>query len=136
MDGWEEFTVPAPNTHRRARVGRVTQHPGQVRGMPLPTTYHVLFIHTGAVELTRGALAAVRTGAGSAVLLRPQDLSHQRRVVREPSRQTWVAVVPDALSAEQQALLDLTPDVQPLSAELDEVQRAIVETAWRLGAPA
>jgi AraC family transcriptional regulator of arabinose operon len=136
MEEWSEFQVPVPNTYRRARLGRVIQRQGQVRGMRVPTTYHLLFIHTGEAFLARGARAAVRIGPGSAVLLRPQDLSHQRTIGREPSRQTWVAVVPDALSEEQLALLDASPEVQPLSAELNAVRQTIVETAWRLDAPA
>ena len=136
MEGWVDFQVPAPNTYRRARLGRAIQQPGQVRGMRVPTTYQLLFIHTGAALLTRGARAAVRVGPGSVVLLRPEDLSHQRTIEREPSRQSWVAVVPEALSTERLALLDAAPEVQPLSAELGEVQRAIVETAWRLDAAA
>ena len=107
--------------------------------MRVPTTYHLLFVHTGEAFLTRGAQRArpaARIGAGSVVLLRPQDLSHERTVGRRPSRQTWVAVVPDALSAEQLALLDVSPEVLPQSAALRLVQRAIVDTAWGLDAHA
>jgi AraC family transcriptional regulator, arabinose operon regulatory protein len=135
------FQVPAPNTYRRARLGRTVQHPGQVRGMPVPTTYHLLFIHTGEVFVTRGALAAAghapsRVPAGSAVLLRPQDLYHERTTGPVPSLQSWLAVVPDALSQEQLGLLDASPDLQPLSLALDRVQEAIIGAALYFDAAA
>lgn len=131
-----DFQVPAPNTYRRARLGSVTMRPGQVRGMQVPSTYHLLFIHSGETFLRRGDGPATHVPAGSAILLRPQDLSHWRTIGPAPSRQTWVALVPDALPAEQLALLDAAPDVQPLSTGLDAVQELIFAIAWQLQAPA
>jgi AraC family transcriptional regulator, arabinose operon regulatory protein len=110
--------------------------PGQVRGMQVPSSYHLLFVHSGETFLSRGDSPATNVPAGNAILLRPQDLSHRRTIGTAPSRQTWVALVPDALSAEQLALLDAAPDAQPLSPGLDAVQESILDIAWQLQAPA
>jgi AraC family transcriptional regulator of arabinose operon len=132
-----EFEVPAPNNYRRARVGHIIQRPGELRGMRVPLVYRLLYIHTGEAFLTRGPQGSqppVHIPAGNAVLLRPQDLSHSRTIGTSPSRQSWVAIVPDALTTEQLSWLDATPDAQPLTPEMDRLQTSIVEIAWRVDA--
>ncbi|MDQ3701953.1 MAG: AraC family transcriptional regulator, partial [Chloroflexota bacterium] len=72
--------------------------------------------------------------AGSTILLRPRDFSHRRTIGGVPSRQSWIAVVPDALTSEQLTALDAAPVVQPLSAALCGVQASIIHAAADLDA--
>ena len=127
--------VPAPGTYRRARLGRVVMQPGETRGMPLGTTYHVLCIHSGEAFVQIGREPERHVPAGNAVLFRPQDISHRREIGREPSLQTWVAAVPDALTAQQMAELDACPAVQPFSAEMERLHAAIVDVSIATRAP-
>jgi AraC family transcriptional regulator of arabinose operon len=121
--------VPAPDTYRSARLGRVVMQPGETRGMPLGTTYHVLCIHTGEAFVRIGAAPERHVPAGHAVLFRPQDISHRREIGREPSLQTWVAAVPDALTAGQMADLDAAPAVQPFSVATERLHSAILDVS-------
>src|SRR5687768_3277074 len=103
--------------------------PGETRGMTLGTTYHVLCIHSGEAFVRIGAAPESHVPAGHAVLFRPQDISHRREIGREPSLQTWVAAVPDALTAEQMAQLDAAPHVQPFSVATARLHPAIVDVS-------
>jgi AraC family transcriptional regulator of arabinose operon len=103
--------------------------------MPLGTTYHVLCVHSGEAFVQIGRDTERHVPAGHAVLFRPQDISHRREIGREPSLQTWVAAVPDALTAEQMAELDACPPVQPFSPALARLYAAIVEVSVASRAP-
>jgi hypothetical protein len=96
-----ELLVPAPDVYGQARVGRVVMHPGQTRGMPLLSTYRLLFVHQGEAFVSVGGRPPVRLAAGEVLLLRPQDLSQRRTIGRVASPRSWLAAVPEALDGAQ-----------------------------------
>ncbi|MGI8423594.1 MAG: helix-turn-helix domain-containing protein [Chloroflexota bacterium] len=126
--------VPALDTYRRARLGRVVMNSGETRGMSLQTTYQVMCIHSGEAFVCIGTRPALHVPAGHAVLYRPQDLSHRREVGREPSLQTWIAAVPDALTDAQLAVLHSAPVTQPFSVAAGRLHSTILDVSLSLRA--
>jgi AraC family transcriptional regulator of arabinose operon len=129
VTGTVELQVPAPDVYGQARVGRVVMHPGQTRGMPMLSTYQLLFVHQGEAFVSVGGRPPVRLAAGEVLLLRPQDLSQRRTIGRAASPQSWLAAVPEALDGVQLAALDAAPAQAPISEPMRRVQESAIEVA-------
>jgi AraC-like DNA-binding protein len=124
-----ELQVPAPDVYGRARVGRVVMLPGQTRGMPLLSTYQLLFVHQGEAFVSVGGRPPAQVKAGEVLLLRPQDLSQRRTVGPTVSVQSWLAAVPEALDGAQLAALDAAPPQAPISEPMRRLQESAIEVA-------
>lgn len=133
MERQRDFQVPGPDAFGRVRLARVVMVPGQVRGVQVQTTYQLIFILSGETFVSAGHWQGHRVPGGHVILLRPQDGTHRRTIGKEESEQSWVAVMPEVLTAEQMASLDAAPFLLPLSPVLDHLQRVIIDVAFGLG---